>query len=139
MEDIRGKYLLTFPPKAVNEPVTFRLIKHFHIEINILKAEITAGKEGKLLLEFRANKTSLEQGLDYLKEKGIDCTPFANQINFLKEGCIHCGSCTAVCFSGAVYLEKPSWELVFNSGSCIACGLCLKACPLHLFKMEFGG
>ncbi len=107
------------------------------MEINILKADINAGKEGKLLLEFRAEKKEMERGLKYINEKGVGIAPVSKQISLQLENCVHCGACTAVCFTNALTMEKPSWELNFKTEKCIVCGLCLKACPLNLFKMEF--
>ena len=52
--------------------------------------------------------------------------------------CIHCGSCTAVCFAGALVLKKPEWKLKFDPNLCIVCELCTKTCPLGLFKIDFG-
>jgi len=131
------RYVLTFPPDKVNEPLTYHLIKDFRMEINILKADINAGKEGKLLLEFRAEKKEMERGLKYINEKGVGIAPVSKQISLQLENCVHCGACTAVCFTNALTMEKPSWELNFKTEKCIVCGLCLKACPLNLFKMEF--
>ena len=131
------RYVLTFPPDKVNEPLTYHLIKDFRMEINILKADINAGKEGKLLLEFRAEKKEMERGLKYITEKGVGIAPVSKQISLQLENCVHCGACTAVCFTNALTMEKPSWELNFKTEKCIVCGLCLKACPLNLFKMEF--
>lgn len=131
------RYVLTFPPDKVNEPLTYHLIKDFRMEINILKADINAGKEGKLLLEFRAEKNEMERGLKYINEKGVGIAPVSKLISLQLENCVHCGACTAVCFTNALTMEKPSWELNFKTEKCIVCGLCLKACPLNLFKMEF--
>ncbi|NQU81217.1 MAG: 4Fe-4S binding protein [Bacteroidetes bacterium] len=131
------RYVLTFPPDKVNEPLTYHLIKDFRMEINILKADINAGKEGKLLLEFRAEKIEMERGLKYINKKGVGIAPVSTQISLQLENCVHCGACTAVCFTNALTMEKPSWELNFKTEKCIVCGLCLKACPLNLFKMEF--
>ena len=131
------RYVLTFPPEKVDQPLTYNLIKDYKMEINILKADINAGKEGKLLLEFRAEKEEMEKGLKYIKEKGVGIAPVSKQIHLQYENCVHCGACTAVCFTDALTMEKPSWELNFKPEKCVVCGLCLKACPLNLFTMEF--
>ncbi|MDY5012721.1 MAG: 4Fe-4S binding protein, partial [Butyricimonas virosa] len=46
-------------------------------------------------------------------------------------------NCASACFSHALTIEAPDWKLQFNPEKCIACKLCLKACPLKLFKIEF--
>jgi L-aspartate semialdehyde sulfurtransferase ferredoxin len=134
---MKRKYVLTFPPEATNEPVTFRLIRDFGLEINILRAEINAGHEGKLLLEIKSRKEELENGLKYLESRRIGYAPVSDEIIFHSEQCIHCGSCTAVCFSGALEMDPRSRNLLFCPEKCIACGLCTKACPLQLFTLEF--
>lgn len=131
------RYVLTFPPEKVDEPLTFNLIKNYRMEINILKADINAGREGKLLLEFRTEKNEMEKGLKYLKQNGIGVAPVSKQIGLKYEDCIHCGACTAVCFPGALTIEKPLWELNFETEKCTVCKLCLTSCPLNLFKIEF--
>ncbi len=117
--------------------MTYNLIMDYNMEINILKADINAGREGKLLLEFRGEKDELERGMKYLKENDIDVAPVSKQISLQYKDCVHCGACTAVCFAGALTMEKPSWELNFETEKCTVCGLCLEACPLNLFKIEF--
>jgi ferredoxin len=131
------RYVLTFPPEIVDEPVTYTLIKNYDLKINILKAEINPGKEGNLLIEFESEKENLNRGLKYLQGKNITCLPIAAKIMFNQTHCIHCGGCTAVCFSEALIMDKISWELIFDPEKCVACGLCIKACPLGLFQLDF--
>ncbi len=135
---MKKKFVLTFPPEKFNEPVTYRLVKDYDFEINILRAEINAGQEGKLLLEIETPKEKLEQGLRYLESHKIGYVPVTDQILFDEKGCVHCGSCTAVCFSGALVMDPLTRELAFTPEKCIACGLCTRACPLRLFTLEFG-
>ena len=54
------------------------------------------------------------------------------------EACIDCGSCTGVCFSGALSMDRVSWELVVDSERCTACGLCVPSCPMACFSLDFG-
>ena len=51
--------------------------------------------------------------------------------------CFHCGNCTAVCFAGALTMHPKNWELQFNKEECIVCELCVKACPMNLFEIDF--
>ncbi len=59
------------------------------------------------------------------------------QLDFKREGCVACGACTAVCFSGALSHNRPGWELNFKPELCVICGLCVKACPLKLFNIDY--
>ncbi len=43
--------VLRFPADTVNEPITYILIKEYDVQVNILNADITHGKEGNLLIE----------------------------------------------------------------------------------------
>lgn len=134
---MKRRYVLTFPPEIVDEPITYNLIINYDLKINILKAEINPGKEGNLLLEFESEKANLDKGINYLEEKNIACLPIEAKIRFDQQACIHCGSCTAVCFSRALTMHKFNWELIFEPEKCVACGLCVKACPLGLFHLDF--
>ncbi len=135
---IKKKYLLSFPVSRAGEPTTYNLMKYFDIKINILRAKITPGKEGKLMLEMEAKESNLIKGLDYLQRSGINCTPIEKRIEHHEEFCVSCGSCTAVCFSEALYLDDETKSLIFDPHKCVACELCVKACPLGLFKTHFG-
>ena len=43
-------------------------------------------------------------------------------------GCVGCGNCAAVCKFGAIALNCNGVAQV-DEEKCIACGLCVKACP----------
>ena len=47
-----SRYLLSFNPELVNEPITYRMVKDFDLMINILRAEIDdlVRKAGRSLL-----------------------------------------------------------------------------------------
>lgn len=63
------KVVLSFPVDATDRSLTYDLVKLYDIKINILKAEIQAGKSGNLLVELEAGEDMLNQGIAYLKEK----------------------------------------------------------------------
>jgi L-aspartate semialdehyde sulfurtransferase ferredoxin len=134
---MKQKYVLSFPSIAIEEPVTYNLVKKFDIKINILRAEITAGEEGNLLIDMESDELNLKKGITYLTEQNIKVEPFVKQISFKQELCVHCGGCTSVCFAGALFMDKITWELQFKGSKCVACGLCIKACPLNLFTLQF--
>ncbi len=131
------KVVLSFPVDATDRSLTYDLVKIYDIRINILKAEIEAGKSGKLLVELDADEAALADGLAYLESNGVTVSLLASKISYDKEKCINCGNCASACFAKALTIGEPDWELHFNPEKCIVCKLCLKSCPLKLFRIEF--
>ena len=137
MTTIKRKYVLKFPPQSGDKPLSYVLVKDYDISINILKAEVIPGKRGNLLLELEGTRENLDQGLKYLEDHQVECSPLNKKILWKEEQCINCGNCTSVCFAGALTMHPESWELQFNKEECIVCELCVKACPLNLFEINF--
>ncbi len=134
---IKKRYILNFPPESSDKPLSYHLVRDYDIRINILKAEVYPGKRGSLLLELEGKKKNIEKGIEYLSEHQVICESLDKRIRFEEEKCIHCGNCTAVCFAGALIMNKETWKLEFDKNKCVVCELCIPACPLHLFEIDF--
>jgi len=134
---IKKRYVLNFPPDSGDKPFSYHLVKDYDIRINILKAEVYPGKRGSLLLELQGKKENLEKGVEYLKKQNIICESLDKRIHFQEVKCIDCRNCTAVCFPGALTMNKETWKLEFDKNLCVVCELCIPACPLHLFEIDF--
>ncbi|HLN22253.1 MAG TPA: NIL domain-containing protein [Bacteroidales bacterium] len=130
------RFVLTFPPASTGEPITYNLIRRFDIMVNIVKADITPGKVGHLVMEMTGPVKMLKEGMDYIKEQNVDCVPIERKISYDNEKCIHCGACTSVCFPGALTMKHSTGELSFDAEKCVICELCLKSCPLKLFSID---
>ncbi len=126
------KISLYFPPNEINQMLTYCLIKDFDLQINILHADINLNKEGKLIVDITGTEGNIEAGLKYIKDKGIKYKIFNKKIIWQEDSCVHCGACTAVCPTGALYMDKGDWSLTFNKEKCVVCELCVKACPLKV-------
>lgn len=133
----KKRYILTFPHETVEEPITYVLVKDFNLKINIINADITPGKKSYLLCGIWGMEKDILQGIKYLEDRNIICKPVEKRLLLNRDLCIHCGSCTSVCFSGALTMDKDTWELVSTPEKCTICGLCVKACPLGLFEISF--
>lgn len=133
----KKRYVLKFPPQSGDQPFSYHLVKDFDIRINILRAEVWPGKTGSLVLELEGTSDNLKQGIAYLKENQVSCEPLNKKITWDHVRCISCGNCTAVCFAGALQMDPEKWELQFDPEKCIVCELCVPACPLNLFKIDF--
>lgn len=138
MKKIKKRLVLKFPAERVNEPITYVLIKEYDVSINILNADITHGKEGNLLVEMSGEAEKVSQAMDYLNKSNVIHTPVVKTILFNDADCIHCGACASVCFHGALNMEDSTRKLKFSPELCVACELCIKACPLQLFELNFG-
>lgn len=132
------RFVLTFPPDASGEPITYNLIKKFDIMVNIVRADVSPGKIGHLVIEMNAPGKVLKEGIQYIRQQNIECEPIDKKITYRKEQCIHCGACSAVCFAGALTMGRKTAELSFNPEKCVVCELCLKSCPLNLFSIDIG-
>ena len=106
--------------------------------INIVKADVSPGKIGHLVIEMTAPARVLKEGMEYIKQQDIQCDPIEKKITYREDLCIHCGACTAVCFAGALTMRRDNAELLFEPEKCVVCELCLKACPLKLFSIDIG-
>lgn len=65
---------ITFHGVAAAEPIIFHLIENIRLEINILQAQIELIKNetiGTMIIEINDKKNGLEEGLTYLKNKGL--------------------------------------------------------------------
>lgn len=138
MARTKRRMVLKFSAETVGEPITYNLIREYDVLINILNADISHGREGQLLIEMAGEKGKLQEALTYLENKGVIISPVVKTILFKETECIHCGSCSSVCFTEALSMDPQSRELQFSAEKCVACELCIKACPLMLFELNFG-
>lgn len=130
--------VLKFSAETVGDPITYNLIREYDVLINILNADISHGREGQLLIEMAGEKGKVQEALAYLESLRVGISPVVKTILFKEPECIHCGSCSSVCFSEALLMDPASRELKFSPEKCVACELCIKACPLRLFELNFG-
>ena len=128
---------LRFPEKVVNEPIAVNLVKEFDLSFNILKATIYPRKEGLMVMELSGHRKNFQKGVRYLKSLGIQVESIGHDIRRNDEKCYHCGACTAVCPTGALYVKRPEMEVIFDKESCSACELCVVACPARAMEVRF--
>jgi len=133
MNETSKKIGLKFPPEKANKPVVTELVG-FGLSFNILRAYITPGKTGHLILELMGSESAIKRGIDFLEREGIIVTVFTESVLHYQDKCIHCGACTAVCPSGALVMNPVTWELEFSMDKCVLCGYCIRACPARAIK-----
>jgi len=133
---ISKRFVLTFPPAQTGEPIMYNLIRKYDIMVNIVKADISPGKIGHLVMEMTGQSKMLREGMAYIRQQKVECEPIDKKIYYDHEKCIHCGACTSVCFAGALSMNNDTAELLFEPEKCVVCELCLKSCPLKLFSID---
>ncbi|HEY9059019.1 MAG TPA: NIL domain-containing protein [Pseudobacteroides sp.] len=126
------KVSLIYPAGDVSKPITYHLVRDFNLVINILHADISLNKMGKLVLDIEGEEQDIENGLKFVEEQGIKYKLFTKTIIWQEDDCIHCGACTAVCPSNALSMDKSDWSLTFDREKCLICELCVKSCPLNV-------
>ncbi len=133
---ISKRIVLRFPPKLVDKPIVYKLVKDFDLIFNILRARVTPKEEGELVIELKGNKEKYAQGMKYLKELGVKIQPLSQDVTRDEERCTHCGACITICPTGAFYMDKKTMQVIFDASKCIACELCVKGCPPRAMKVK---
>jgi ferredoxin len=133
---VTKRFVLTFPERIVTKPITYRLVKDFDLQFNILKAEITAEIEGKILIEIKGEKLKLEQGIDFLLKEGITIQDASRDIIVDRQQCINCGMCPSLCPTQALTMDSKKHELIFDKYKCILCGFCENSCPVNAIRLK---
>ena len=133
----KKRLVLTFPPEGVERPVVAMMVRDYDVITNILRAEISEGEIGRMLVELEGPAARIKAGVRHLEELGVQVEEAIRDIELDEELCISCGACTAVCQPRALKVGAPDWELVLDKDRCILCGFCVDACPLQLIKVRF--
>jgi ABC-type methionine transport system ATPase subunit len=70
---------LTFPENLVQEPIIFNLGKRFDIVTNIRRANVE-DTFGWVILELDGDERSLEDGLAYMRDLGVQINTIAGDV-----------------------------------------------------------
>lgn len=134
---ISKRIVLKFPPKLVDKPIVYKLVKDFDLVFNILRARITPKEVGELVIELKGHKEKYAEGIKYLKQLGVTTQPLSQDVTRDEDRCTHCGACITICPTGALYMDKKSMKVIFDAEKCIACELCVNGCPPRAMKVKF--
>ncbi len=126
---IKQKVVLHFPASLVEQPFIYYLIRDYELMVNILRANINPRKEGQLIVEFSGEEANYKKGLEWLVENGVKILTLEQQIIWREDRCTHCGACSVICPTGALYIQRPEMLINFDETKCVACEHCLKTCP----------
>ena len=135
--DVSRRQVLHFPPSVTGQPVVYRLARDFDLSFNILRASVSPGEEGLLVMELSGDQENYDKGIEYLTEAGVKIQSLSQDVVRDEARCTHCGACITLCPSGAFSLEPRTREVFFDHGKCVVCGLCIKACPPRAMRLFF--
>jgi len=75
----RKQVVFTFPPELVKEPVIYNLGRQFNVVTNIRRAGVTQ-KKGWVVLELEGSEEDIEQGLNWVTQKGVRVDPAVGDV-----------------------------------------------------------
>ena len=130
------KVVLRFPHGLVDKPITYRLVKDYDLQFNILKASITPKEEGILVLELSGKRKNYDDGIRFLKGAGVQLEPLVKDVFRNEPRCTHCGACITMCPVNAFAVDPVTRLVEFDQGKCIACELCVRACPVRAMEVR---
>ncbi len=134
---ISRRIVLHFPPLVTGQPVVYRLAKDYDLMFNILRASVSPGQEGLLVLELAGEHSEYDKGIQYLRDTGIKIQPLSQDVLRDESRCTHCGACIAICPAEAFTSDPVTREIAFDHDRCVLCGLCVKACPPRAMSIVF--
>jgi ferredoxin len=137
MAAISKRIVLHFPKRLTNESIVYKLVKDYDLEFNILKASVTPGEEGILVMELTGEQRNYDKGVKYLTETGVKIQSLSQDVVWNESRCTHCGACITLCPAGAFSIDPQTRKVIFDNDKCVVCELCVKACPPHAMELYF--
>ena len=134
---VSKRVVLHFPPRLVEQPIIYHLVKDHNLVLNILKASVTPKEEGLLVLELSGARKDYDKGIRYLTDAGVRIQSLGQDVIRNETRCTHCGACVAICPTGALALDPDTKQVDFNPDKCTACELCVLACPPRAMEVHF--
>ncbi len=133
----KKKYIITFPPSLVREPVASRLVSEHNLVVNILRAQVRPDEEGVLVVELDGSASSIDGGMRYIRSIGAKMEPLAAEVRWHEDRCTHCTYCVSACAAGALVVDRETMLVSFDEEKCIACELCVSLCPYGAIEVHF--
>jgi ferredoxin len=133
---VSKKIVLHFPQQTIDKPIVSALIRDYALDFNILKASISPGEEGLMILELTGAQKDYDRGIKYLQEIGLEIQSLSQDVLRNEERCTHCGACITMCPTRAFSLDLGTRKVNFDNSRCIVCELCVRACPPRAMELK---
>jgi Fe-S-cluster-containing dehydrogenase component len=132
----KTRVVLSFPPSRVEDPVIYHLIKDHGLMVNILRATIDPGKQGRMVVDLSGEEKQVSGGLNYLETMGVTVEPLGQELRHIQERCTSCTACVPICPTGALDVNRESWFVQYDSTKCVVCLSCIEACPYRAMEVS---
>jgi len=134
---VAKKIVLHFPQQTIDKPIVSGLIREFGLDFNILKASISPGEEGLMIMELTGEQKDYDRGIKYLQGAGLEIQSLSQDVLRNEDRCTHCGACITMCPTRAFSLDEATRRVLFDNSRCIVCELCVRACPPRAMQVKF--
>ena len=121
--------ILYFAGDLVEKPILSEMIRGHDVAVNILQASITPEEDGTMFIQVEGESAKVDAAFDYLRGAGVRIVFPAKNLIWDDDMCTHCGACVAQCLPKALSVDQRSREVSLDHEKCIACELCIPACP----------
>lgn len=128
---MKKRVTLTFPKRAIQMPVTYRLAKDFNVAANIIRAQVAPNQIGTLVVELSGDIDQLDAAIEWMRSQSINVTQTLAEIVIDQDSCVDCGLCTGVCPTEALTLNPDTFRLTFTRSRCVVCEQCIPTCPVE--------
>jgi ferredoxin len=137
---ISKRVVLHFPNRLIDQPIIYRLSKEYDLIFNILLARIMPNEEGLMVAELSGGDEKYNEGIQYLRDQGVDVQLLSRDVRRDERRCTQCGVCITICPTGALSIpDRSTMEVTFDIEKCVACSLCVQACPPRAMHVAFNG
>jgi ferredoxin len=133
----KKKVIFSFPPTLIEEPVTYKLVKSYDLQVNILRARVVPRDKGRMVVELKGTPENLEEAFDYLENQGVQIDTMIQEMRHHTDRCVHCTACTAICPTGALSVDQETREVSFDASLCIICEACIPVCSFDAIESLF--
>ena len=131
------KVVLNFPPRLIQEPVTYHLVRDYDLQVNIMRALVRPREKGRMVLELTGSQANMDKAFEYLDQAGVQVDALVQELRYNPELCVHCTACTAFCPTGALSVDAETRKIVFDASQCILCESCIPACAYRAIECQF--
>jgi len=111
------------------------LTQNADLVFSILEAKVLPREEAYVIMNLEGTEEEYKKGIEYLKGCNVVVQEVPDQIQRDDDSCVHCGACTAVCPSEALFVDGPEKLVILDADKCIACGNCVKVCTVQCIEL----